>query len=292
MSVLVVEGLQKSYRVGFWGTKNKVLNEISFKIEPGKITGFLGGNGAGKTTTMKCLLGLAFPDQGEISYFGGLPLNSEVKRRIGFLPERPYFYDYLTGEEFLQFYGQISTRLTKKDLKARILDLLKKVDLVFAKDRSLRDYSKGMLQKIGFAQALIHDPDFVILDEPMSGLDPDGRYYLAELIKQTAYQGKAIFFSSHLLNDAEKLCEDLVIIKGGRVAYQGSTIGLLGKMHNEISITYSKEGELITEAVTDIALVQNKIDELRSQKLEIMEIVQDMASLEEAFVKVGLRGES
>ncbi|MEZ4872211.1 MAG: ABC transporter ATP-binding protein [Bdellovibrionales bacterium] len=149
MKVLEVHNLHKSYSKGFIPKKVEVLRGVNFKIEKGTITGFLGGNGAGKTTTMKCFLGLAIPDAGEIKFFDGLELSPEVKSRIGFLPERPYFYDYLTGEEFLRFYGEISGRFkTSKDLKSRIDYLLNKVDLGHARDRMLKGYSKGMLQKL------------------------------------------------------------------------------------------------------------------------------------------------
>jgi len=236
MSILKVENLKKSFKKGFIPKSQQVLKGISFKLEPGTITGFLGANGAGKTTTMKCILGLAFPDEGDIRFFGDQELGPEVKKRIGFLPERPYFYEYLTGSEFLRFYGQLSGDFTRNDLNARIEHLLKRVDLWHAKDKKLRAYSKGMLQKVGVAQALIHKPDFVILDEPKSGLDPDGRYYLSEIIKETAKEGACVFFSSHLLHDAEQLCQNLVIMKDGLVIYEGRTDALLKKMGNEKSL--------------------------------------------------------
>lgn len=236
MSILKVENLKKSFKKGFIPKTQQVLKGISFKLEPGTITGFLGANGAGKTTTMKCLLGLAFPDSGDIRFFGDQVLGPEVKRRIGFLPERPYFYEYLTGSEFLRFYGQLSGDFTRNDLNSRIEHLLKRVDLWHAKDKKLRAYSKGMLQKIGVAQALIHKPELVILDEPKSGLDPDGRFYLSEIIKETAKEGASIFFSSHLLHDAEQLCQNLVIMKDGMVIYEGGTEALLKKMGNEKSL--------------------------------------------------------
>lgn len=289
MSVLKVKALKKSYKTGFIPRPQEVLKGIDFSIEPGKITGFLGANGAGKTTTMKCILGLCKPDSGDIKYFNNQYLDSSVKSRIGFLPERPYFYEYLTGEEFLIFYGQLSTNLKKKDLKLRINSLLKKVDLLHAKDKALRGYSKGMLQKIGFAQALIHDPDFVILDEPMSGLDPDGRYYLSELIKEVAHhEGKAVFFSSHLLPDAEKLCQNLVIIKNGKVVYEGETLKLIERVNRGYEVVYSKENSLEKALVDDEKQLQGKIDLIRKDNLNILEIKKLNMSLEEAFVNIAL----
>lgn len=289
MAILTVENLCKSYKKGFIPKKTEVLKSVSFQLDSGVVTGFLGANGAGKTTTMKCLLGLAFPDSGKVQYFGQQSLNNEVKKKIGFLPERPYFYDYLTGEEFLRFYGELSRRMTQKDIRSRIQYLLKKVDLEHARDRRLRDYSKGMLQKIGLAQALIHNPEFVILDEPMSGLDPDGRYYLSELISETAQKGTTIFFSSHLLNDTEKLCQNLVILKDGEIIYQGSTQNFISQIDVKMDITFIEGAERKTLQVHAGAELQGKIDELRKKQLEILEIKENKMSLEEAFIDKAMK---
>ncbi|MCB0362469.1 MAG: hypothetical protein KDD35_07095, partial [Bdellovibrionales bacterium] len=152
-------------------------------------------------------------------------------------------------------------------------------------------YSKGMLQKIGVAQALIHDPDFIILDEPMSGLDTDGRYYLAEIIRETAKTGKAVFFSSHQLMDAERLCDNLVIIRSGELAYQGKTEALIESIESLATITYLTKGNKESISVKGIEEVQKHIDELRRHRAEILEVRQDRISLEEAFVRIALRGE-
>ncbi|MCB0385536.1 MAG: ABC transporter ATP-binding protein [Bdellovibrionales bacterium] len=288
--VVRVEGLHKSFKKGFIPRKQEVLRGVDFTVPSGMITGFLGANGAGKTTTMKSLLGLAFPDKGKITFFGGMPISPEVKRRIGFLPEHPYFYNYLTGNEFLKFYGELSTNLKRADLRARIEALLKKVDLWHARDKKLKDYSKGMLQKIGVAQALVHDPEFIILDEPMSGLDPDGRYYLAEIIRETAQSGKAVFFSSHHLLDAERLCANLVILRDGKVIYEGETEKLLLSMGHQAAITYLKGGEKQVQRAPSLDEAQVLIDRLRKEGATIFEVRQERVSLEEAFVKVALRG--
>ena len=290
MSVLEVKGLTKSYKKGFIPKSVQVLHGVDFSLKTGAITGFLGGNGAGKTTTLKCLLGLAFPDAGSVSYFGQTFLSREVKKRIGFLPERPYFYEHLTGEEFLQFYGQLSFRIKKQDLNEKIEKLLKRVDLLHARDRKLRNYSKGMLQKIGVAQALIHDPELVILDEPMSGLDPDGRFYLSEIIRETAREGRTVFFSSHLLNDAEKLCDRLVIMKAGKVTYEGRTEDFLQKMGEAAIITYVQGETKQTCRVANQADLQKKLTELLAAKNTILDVKQDR-NLEDAFIRMGLRGD-
>ena len=288
MAVLEVEGLEKSYAMGFWGRKQKVLKGVSFKVEPGVITGFLGGNGAGKTTTLKCLLGLCHSDQGQIHFFGGERLSPEVRARIGFLPERPYFYDYLTGSEFLRFYGQIDGKYSQVDLNERIVQLLSKVDLTHAKDKPLRSYSKGMLQKIGLAQSLIHNPDFIILDEPMAGLDPDGRYYLSEIIKETARQGTAVFFSSHLLHDTERLCENLVILKKGVVEFEGEREKFVLQLGSETEIVFLDNGIRKSRMVSSRAEVQSAIDELRGLNHAIHTVQVHKRSLEDAFIELAM----
>jgi ABC-2 type transport system ATP-binding protein len=291
MAVLSVQNLRKTYHSGFIPKPTEVLKGISFTVSEGKITGFLGGNGAGKTTTMKCFLGLVRPDSGDIHYFDNQLLSENVKSRIGFLPERPYFYEYLTGTEFLRFYGELSTKLKRVDLNTRIEKLLKRVDLFHAKDRKLRDYSKGMVQKIGIAQALIHDPEFVILDEPMSGLDPDGRFYLSELIRETAREGRAVFFSSHLLPDAEKLCEELVIVKAGQVVYQGATETFLAKMGEAAVVTFTERGHKNSKRLETKEALQTFLKELLNQGGEVIDVRRDR-NLEEAFIRIGLRGET
>lgn len=288
MSVLEITDLVKSYRRGFIPKTYEVLKGVTFKLPHQTITAFLGANGAGKTTTFKCMLGLAYPSAGTINYFGGQPLSNAIKKKIGFLPERPYFYDYLTGGEFLRFYGELSLKIKRQDLESKIDALLKKVDLFHAKNKKLKEYSKGMLQKIGVAQALIHDPELVILDEPMSGLDPDGRMYLSELIQQIGREGRCVFFSSHLLNDAEALCERLVILTGGKVSYQGSTDEFVSRMGEKSLITYIARGEKKHKSVETNADLQIEIQNLIKDGATIDSIRKDR-NLEQAFIKMGLR---
>ena len=290
MSILKVTQLEKSYHRGFIPKRHKVLHGVSFDLPEKSITGFLGGNGAGKTTTIKCLLGLAYADSGTTRFFNDQELDESVKKRIGFLPERPYFYEYLTGLEFLEFYGQLSSQLKNRDLKQKSESLLKRVDLWHARDKKLKEFSKGMLQKIGVAQALIHDPELVILDEPMSGLDPDGRYYLAEIIRETAREGRCVFFSSHLLNDAEALCERLVIMRNGVVTYEGGLEPFLAKMGEAAIIRYLANGHEESVRVESDAAVQDQLKQLLRNGAHIVEIKKDR-NLEQAFIKMGLRGD-
>lgn len=290
--VLSVKNLQKSYRRSFAGRPVEALKGVSFDILPGTVTGFLGANGAGKTTTIKCLLNLAFADGGEIRYFGQAGLTPEVKSRIGFLPERPYFYEYLTGREFLRFYGQLSKRLDTEALNARADLLLERVGLSHASERPLRGYSKGMLQRIGIAQTLIHSPEFIILDEPMTGLDPDGRFEVQEIIRETAAEGTAVFFSSHLLPDAERLCERLVILKKGELVFEGRTAELLGRVESGHQVRYLKNGAQSSATAATLSELQSLIDRLRADGADIVEVRASKLSLEEAFVRIAFDGKA
>lgn len=286
MDALKVSHLKKSFKQHFYTKREQILKDISFEVQKGHVTGFLGANGAGKTTTIKCLLGLIYPDQGEIEFFGQNKLSANVKKRIGFLPERPYFYDHLSGREFLRFYGEITGGYSRSELERRIEELIERVRLSHAIDRKLRGYSKGMLQRVGIAQALIHKPEFVILDEPMGGLDPDGRMEVFNIIKETAALGTTVFFSSHLLHDAEKLCDDLIILKKGQKVFQGTMNELLGRVKAEILIIYMKNGEEKIKKCASREEGQRVLDELRDQGCEIIEYRQEKVSLEEAFVEI------
>ncbi len=289
-NVVEVKGLKKSYRNPLTRKKVEALKDVNFAIKAGTITGFLGANGAGKTTTIKCLFELAFADEGEFVFFGKKGLSNEAKSKIGFLPERPYFYDYLTGREFLKFYGQLSGRIARADLGARAQTLLDRVGLGHAGDRPLRGYSKGMLQRIGIAQALIHKPEFIILDEPMTGLDPDGRHEVREIIREVAGQGTAVFFSSHHLSDAESLCERLVILKKGHLVFEGRTDTLMNQVDAVWNISYRRKdasSPVIEQAtVKTIEDVQKQLDTLRAAGNEIREVGMTKVSLEEIFIKM------
>lgn len=286
MSILEVKNLRKSFRENFFSAEKKILHQVDFSVSSAAATGFLGANGSGKTTTLKCILGLIPVDSGEVSFFEGHPLSRSVLKRIGFLPEQPYFYDYLTGEELLIFYGQLSVSLSFSDLKTRARDLLRKLGIYEAKDRKIRTYSKGMLQKVGMAQALIHDPDFIILDEPMAGLDPDSRMYVGELIQDLIKKGKTIFFSSHLLYDVERLCKNLIVLKEGKVAYVGSVQKLLDRLKGRRQIIYMEKDQKHSVFSENLEDCQCKIDQLRKKSCVILDVQLDKKTLEQAFVKI------
>lgn len=287
--ILSVRDLKKSYKRGVIPKRTEVLKGMSFSVPAGTVTGFLGANGAGKTTTMRCILGLDFADSGEVNFFGQ-PLNQASRAKIGFLPERPYFYEHLTGREFLAFYAKLTSAWKKNVLRDRIEQLLAQVDLTHAGDRLLRNYSKGMLQKIGVAQSLIHDPELIILDEPMSGLDPDGRLALTEIILDTAKRGPAIFFSSHLLHDMEKLCSRLVVMKEGAVIFEGQTEQLLDASSTEIEISTLKNGQRQTDRAPNQESAQKLLNSLVNDGALVLELRRVRPTLEEIFVKMALKG--
>jgi ABC-2 type transport system ATP-binding protein len=223
-------GLKKSYRTGFWLHKVVTpLKQCSLSVYPGQTFGLLGPNGAGKTTLLKTLLGIIRPTAGR-GFILGQPLGDRaVKQRVGYLPENPYFYDYLTGWEFLDFTAglfQIPAAVKRK----RIPELLDLVGLAqsAAKKKQMRRYSKGMLQRVGMAQALINDPELIFLDEPMSGLDPLGRYQMREIILSLQAQGKTIFFNSHVLSDVEIICDRVASLAQGELICEGTLDDLLG----------------------------------------------------------------
>lgn len=191
-SVLKVEALSKTFKVGFWGRKVTAVQQLDLEVRRGEVFGFLGPNGAGKTTTLKMLMGLIYPTSGTAWLFGRQIGSLDARRRLGFLPESPYFYDYLTGAEFLRFYGHLFG-LRGDLLERRVSDLLEMVGMSHVRHLQLRKFSKGMLQRVGIAQALINDPELVVLDEPMSGLDPVGRKEIRDLILHLKGSGKTIF---------------------------------------------------------------------------------------------------
>lgn len=213
--------LNKSFKGGLFEKDRHVLKDVSFSLPVGQTTGFVGGNGSGKTTTIKSIFNFIRPDSGQIRIFGQ-PLSNEIKTRIGYLPERPYLYEFLTGMEFLKLHWNLCYGHMQKDFQDRAREALQKVDLLEARDRRLRTYSKGMLQRVGIAQAILTRPDLLILDEPMSGLDPDGRLMVKDILKEEQKRGVTLFFSSHLLQDMEELCSNLVVINHGRIFYEGA----------------------------------------------------------------------
>ncbi len=237
-TVLRIENLHKTFRTGFIPKGKKILNGISLEVKAGEIFGYLGPNGAGKTTTLKCVLGLIFPDKGKITIFGYSILSAKSKEKIGFLPENPYFYDYLTAKEFLGFYSDL-TLVKKEEKPAKVDSLLKLVGLEHAAGLQLRKFSRGMLQRIGLAQALINDPSLVFLDEPLGGLDPLGRKEIRDVIIRLKDEGKTVFLSSHILQDIEMICDRVAILVEGQIINQGALQDMISEKVSVTEITLS-----------------------------------------------------
>jgi ABC-2 type transport system ATP-binding protein len=210
------EKLGKIYRVGFFMRRVEGLRDLDLEVQPGEAFGFIGPNGAGKTTTIKILMGLHAATSGSAEIFGTPVGEASARRRVGFLPERPYFYEHLTAREVLHFYGQLF-EMESKLRKDRVEMLLERVQLERFADVTLAKYSKGMLQRVGLCQALLHDPDLIVIDEPMSGLDPVGRALVRDLILEQREAGKTVFFSSHILSDVEAICDQVAILVGGQL---------------------------------------------------------------------------
>ena len=223
MPIIEIDNLTKDYETGFARKrKTRALDGLSLTVEPGQIFGFLGANGAGKTTTLKLLMRLIFPTGGTARILGRDISDISMHARIGYLPEAPYFYDYLTAREFLNYCGQLYG-MNRSARESRTENLLNRVNLEKKSwDRQLRKFSKGMLQRVGLAQAIVNDPEIVFLDEPMSGLDPVGRREVRDLIAALRDEGKTVFMCSHILSDIEVLCDSVAILKGGRLAHAGS----------------------------------------------------------------------
>ena len=267
-AVLEADHLAKTYVLGFLRKKVRAITDVSFSVEPGQIFALLGPNGAGKTTTLKVLMGLVRPTAGNASVLGAPVGTLASKQRLGYLPETPYFYEYLSGRELLVFMGKLFG-LSRSEARRRAGELLERVQMTQAGDMALRRYSKGMLQRIGLAQALINDPDLVILDEPLTGLDPLGRKDLRQLIANLREQGKTVVLSSHILSDVEMLADEVVILVRGKTVNRGklhdlldariiSTEVVLGEATPELLEALSADGFAPEEVGGSLRMVLNE----------------------------------
>jgi len=297
-AVLEITEIRKSFSTGFIPRRKDILKGISLSVGEGEIYGYLGPNGAGKTTTIKCVLGLIFPNAGKIMLFGRDHLDRRAKENLGFLPENPYFYDYLTGREFLDFYGQLFS-IPRSERAAATSRLLKLVDMDRAADLPLRKYSRGMLQRIGLAQALINSPALVILDEPLGGLDPLGRKEIRDLILRLRDEGKTVFLSSHILQDIEMICDRVAIIVSGRILSQGRLSDLVSEtvLFTEITVSGVAESDLAalgeslsTQAgrtllkVCDEPNIEAVLALVRAQNGKVHSLIPRTRTLEDIFV--------
>ncbi len=307
MSAIEILGLEKTYSVGFWRKRPKrALQPLHLTVEDGEIFGFLGPNGAGKTTTLKLLMGLVFPTAGSARILGRDWTDPQVKAQIGFLPEQPYFYDYLTAHELLEYYGQLSGVLAKQR-KHRVEQVLQQVGLRDVQGVQLRKFSKGMLQRVGIGQAILHDPRLVFFDEPMSGLDPMGRREVRDLMVQLKHEGKTVFFSTHILSDAETLCDRVAIIHKGELRGVGAVEDLTSSVQGKVEVVW--HGTQIPASIKALgaechvtgdrvrAIINENqqdamIDALRRERQRLIAITPVRTSLEAYFVEKLRRAET
>ncbi|MFL6442871.1 MAG: ABC transporter ATP-binding protein [Candidatus Sulfotelmatobacter sp.] len=300
MPAIEILGLEKIYKVGFWRKQTRrALHPLHLTVENGEIFGFLGPNGAGKTTTLKILMGMVFPTAGTARILDRDWTEPEVKAQIGFLPEQPYFYDYLTAHELLDYYGQLSG-VPAKDRKRRIDEVLARVGLTDVRGVQLRKFSKGMLQRAGIAQAILHDPKLVFFDEPMSGLDPLGRREVRDLMEQLKHEGKTVFFSTHILSDAEALCDRVAIIHKGELRGVGAVADLTSSVQGKVEVIWQGTqvpasmkalgaechitGDTVRAVIADTQQ-DAAIDALRRERLRLIAITPLRTSLEAYFVE-------
>jgi ABC-2 type transport system ATP-binding protein len=300
MPAIEILGLEKIYSVGFWRKKPKhALRPLHLTVAEGEIFGFLGPNGAGKTTTLKLLMGLMFPTSGSARILGREINDPVMKAQIGFLPEQPYFYDYLTAQELLTYYGQLSG-VAAKELSRKVDAVLQRVGLPDAGGVQLRKFSKGMLQRAGIAQAILHDPKVVFFDEPMSGLDPMGRREVRDLMEQLKHEGKTVFFSTHILSDAEALCDHVAIINKGELRGVGAVADLTSSVHGRVELVWQgtivpaslralgAECHVTGDTVRAIVSEANQdaaIEALRRERLRLVSVTPVRTSLEDYFMQ-------
>jgi ABC-2 type transport system ATP-binding protein len=295
-----IEHLSKEYPHGFLHLKTKrSLEDLSMEVQTGEVFGFLGPNGAGKSTTIKLLMRLIFPSSGTARILGKSIEDVSMHRDIGYLPEQPYFYDYLTAGELLDYFARFHN-LKAADRQERVQRMLKKVGLETAKKIQLRKYSKGMLQRAGLAQALLHDPQVVVLDEPMSGLDPLGRREVRDIILELKKEGRTILFSTHILSDAEMLCDRVGVIVGGKLRGVGAPGEMVGIQSQGMEILFELNGTAKPFALLEKATKTGEryrvqlpepelyaaLDELKSSGARILSVTQLKPTLEEFFMNL------
>jgi ABC-2 type transport system ATP-binding protein len=296
-----IQGLTKDYAFGFWHKKMcRSLDHLTLQVNEGEAFGFLGPNGAGKTTTLKLLMGLIFPTSGSAMVRGRSIADVDMHREIGYMPEQPYFYDYLTARELLDYFAQFFG-YNPAERQERIKKFLERVGLAASADVQLRKFSKGMLQRVGIAQAILHDPQVVFLDEPMSGLDPVGRREVRNIILELKNQGRTIFFSTHILSDAEMLCDRVAVLVGGKLQGVGAPSEIVSMDVHGMEILFEAGADSVVppkvmERATHTgdryrievpeAEVYAALEQLKNCEVRILSVTLLRASLEDYFLKL------
>lgn len=299
--MITVENIRKTFKSDFWSKPQLVLDNIGFEIKEGELIGFLGVNGAGKTTFLKILLDFIKADSGKITFSPELGRSkSEILSNVGFLPERPYFYPYLKGIDFLHLIGELNS-INKKVCQERIERWTKRLNIHHAMNKLINDYSKGMLQRIGFAAVLLTDPKVIFLDEPLAGLDPIGRKEFKDIMREINAEGKTVFFSSHIVNDVEEVCNRVIVLEKGGIIYDGLISSLMKEnqssqyrsqviIDNDYQFSDKYQSTPIEGGVTIVEFDQeNKNDFLEivnKNNLELMSIHPKYVTLEEIIYRL------
>lgn len=297
MPILRFESVAKTLPHGFWLRRKPVLHDVTLSVRAGEVYGFLGPNGAGKTTSMKCLLGLLRPDAGVVEIFGRPGADPNARHKLGYLPEQPYFYPHLTGRELVEYFGRLFG-IPAPERRRRADELLELVGMTARAQQPIRQYSKGMMQRIGLAQALINDPELVVLDEPMSGLDPIGRSEIKDIIQGLKDKGATVFFSSHILADAEALCDRVGLLSDGRIIRESAVDDLLEErvQHWDGACeavaaealpgfeTRTVQGDRLYFRLLDEPHLQRWIDVVREAGGRVVSVAPHRVTLEEYFV--------
>jgi ABC-2 type transport system ATP-binding protein len=268
VAAIELRGLVKDFSVGLRGMKLRAVDHLDLKVAPGQVYGLLGPNGSGKSTTIKMMLGLLAPTAGECRVFGVPGARVEARRNVGYLPESPYFYRHLTGRELVRFYGRMCG-VEKRALPARIDETLAVVGMSEAANRRVGTYSKGMLQRIGLAQALVHDPRLLILDEPTAGVDPVGSAAISELILKLKAQGKTVLITSHLLGQIEDICDRVAILDRGRLILEGAVQELIGRADRQALVVDALPAAELEELRAWLAARGRKLDAVETPRARL-----------------------
>jgi ABC-2 type transport system ATP-binding protein len=284
--MLVFNEITKIFNSDLFGKTFSALKNVSFRVDAGKIVGFLGANGAGKTTSIKIAMDFIRPTSGNVHFETILGSNkNEIFRNIGFLPERPYFYPHLTGRDFCYYMGSLCG-LKRATINDEMAKWAPRFRIDHALDREMKNYSKGMLQRIGFVATVLHNPRLLILDEPLSGLDPIGRKEIKDMIVEVNNEGKTVFFSSHIVSDVEEICDNVIFLKSGELFYEGSVDKIIqDNIKPEYNIRYRQQNEF--KNITVSAIERNlKLKELLSNDCDIISVQPQRLTLEEIIYNV------
>ncbi len=294
-----VKDVKKSYKSDFWAKSIEALSNVSFSIKEGQIVGFLGANGAGKTTLIKIMMNFTRADSGAIYFFNNKNF-SDISRNVGYLPERPYFYPHLTGLEMIQLMGALCD-LSSQEVLDGVEKYGHRLRIHFALDRKIKGYSKGMLQRLGMLCTLIHNPKLIILDEPLSGLDPQGRKDIKDLLVELSNEGKTIFFSSHIVSDVEEVCEKVIVLEKGTIVYEGNISELIQRNSNtNLLISVNSKAQCLDNLsesffsknnITTYCVLENKKNEFLKmaldENIEVLKLSKNSPTLEEVVYKTG-----